>query len=301
MNIRRTLPLMLAPLLMIAAVACGDDDDSAGSSTNVTVGSSNFPESDLLAQIYGQALAANGFQVKYQPGIGAREVYYKAIVNGEIDLVPEFTNSILSYVIKSKDPSKSPTATNVDEQINELGKELPDTLEVLTPSTAEDKDVIACTADAAKEYNLTDFTSLAKASKDITIAGQPEFKTRSPMGLVGLKDNYGAEFKEFKPLAVAAVADALKAKQVDCGNLFSTMSVITTGGFKVLDDDKHTVRNEAVLPLVRKSAVSDKMKSTLDNIDKQLNTDVLRALMVKIEVDGAAPDVVAKEWLASLK
>jgi osmoprotectant transport system substrate-binding protein len=300
-NIRRTLPLLLVPILAVAAVACGDDDDSAGGSTNVTVGSSNFPESDLLAQIYGQALAANGFQVKYQPGIGAREVYYKAINNGEIDLVPEFTNSLLSYVIKSKDPSKAPTATNVDQQLTELGKELPDTLEVLTPSTAEDKDVIACTADAAKQYDLTDFTSLAKASKNITIAGQPEFKTRSPMGLVGLKDNYGAEFKEFKPLAVAAVGDALKSKKVDCGDLFSTMSVITTGGFKVLDDDKHTAANEAVLPLVRKQVVSDKMTSTLDNINKQLNTDVLRALMVKIEVEKAAPDVVAKDWLASLK
>jgi osmoprotectant transport system substrate-binding protein len=300
-NIRRTLPLLLVPMLAIAAVACGDDDDSAGSSTNVTVGSSNFPESDLLAQIYGQALAANGFDVKYQLGIGAREVYYKAISNGEIDLVPEFTNSILSYVIKSKDPSKSPTAKEIDEQVTELGKELPDTLEVLTPSTAEDKDVIACTADAAKEYDLTNLTSLGKASKDITIAAPPEFKTRSPMGLVGLKDNYGAEFKEFKPLAVAAVADALKAKQVDCGNLFSTMSVITTGGFTILDDDKNTATHEAVLPLVRKAAVSDKMKSTLENINKQLNTEVLKALMVKIEVDGAAPDVVAKEWLASLK
>jgi osmoprotectant transport system substrate-binding protein len=300
-NIRRTLPLLLVPILAVAAVACGDDDDSAGSSTNVTVGSANFPESDLIAQIYGQALAKNGFQVKYKPGIGDRTVYYKAIANGEIDLVPEYTNSLLSYVIHAKDPNRSPTAKNVDEQVTELGKELPDTLEVLPPSTAEDKDVIACTADAAKEYNLTDLTSLGKASKDITIAAQPEFKTRTPFGLVGFKDIYGAEFKEFKPLAVAAVADALKAKQVDCGNLFSTMSVITTGGFKILDDDKHTVPNEAVLPLVRKSAVSDKMKSTLENINKQLNTDVLKALMVKIEVDGAAPDVVAKEWLASLK
>ncbi len=300
MNFRRTLPLLLAPLLAIAAVACGDDDDSAGS-TNITVGSADFPESQLLAQIYGQALAANGFQVKYQMAIGAREVYYKAIDKGEIDLVPEYTNSLLSYVLRLKDPNALPTAKNVDEQISALGKALPSTLEVLTPSTAEDKDVIACTADAAKKYNLTDLTSLGKASKDITIAAPPEFKTRSPFGLVGFKQIYGAEFKEFKPLTVTAVADALAAKQVDCGNLFSTLSVITTGGFTVLEDDKHTVQNEAVLPLVRKAAVTDKLKSTLDNIDKQLNTDVLKQLMVKIEVDGAAPDVVAKDWLASLK
>jgi osmoprotectant transport system substrate-binding protein len=272
-----------------------------GAGGKVVVGSADFPESQLLAQIYGQALDGAGFDVSYQMSIGAREVYFKAITNGEIDLVPEYTNSLLSYVLRLKDPKALPTAKNVDEQITALGQALPDTLQVLTPSTAEDKDVIACTADAAKQYNLTDLSSLAKASKNITIGGPPEFETRSPFGIAGFKQIYGAEFKKFVPLAAPAVADALSAKQIDCGNLFSTMSVITTGGFVTLEDDKGTVPNEAVLPLVRKAVVTPEMEAALANINKQLNTDVLKQLMVKVEVDAAAPDVVAKQWLSSLQ
>jgi osmoprotectant transport system substrate-binding protein len=325
-NIRRTIPLLLAPILVLAA-ACGDDDDSSattaaavttvagatpttatGASTptsgdvggKVIVGSADFPESQLIAQIYGQALAKAGFEVDYQLGIGAREVYYKAIESGEIDLVPEYTNSLLSFVLRLKDPNALPKATNVEEQLNELAAALPPTLEVLTPSTAEDKDVIACTKEAADKYSLTDLSSLGKAAKDITIGGPPEFETRSPFGIAGFKQIYNADFKSFVPLQVSAVADALKAGQIDCGNLFSTMSVITTGGFVTLEDDKNTVPNEAVLPLVRKDIVTDQLESTLDGINEGLDTEKLKAMMVKVEVDAAAPDVVAKEYLDSL-
>ena len=322
MNVRRALPLLLAPLLVLAA-ACGDDDDDASTATTagagetttaaagsaptsgaggaIVVGSADFPENQLLAQIYGQALATAGFDVDYQMSIGSREVYFKAIEAGEIDLLPEYTNSLLSFVLRRDDPNALPAATTVDEQVTELGTALPEGLEVLTPATAESKDVIACTKEAAEEHDLTDLSSLAAASQDIVIAAPPEFETRSPFGLEGFKQLYGAEFEEFTPLPVSAVGDALAAGQVDCGNLFSNMSIITTGGFVTLEDDKNTVPFEAVLPLVRTAVVDAELTSTLDNISRQLDTDVLKELMVKVEVDAAAPDVVAKDWLASLQ
>jgi osmoprotectant transport system substrate-binding protein len=353
-NLRRTVPLVLAPLLLVIAAACGGDDDDSASATTaapattaagasvttagstsgtsgstaataastaataagattpavtggtgtggkIVVGSADFPESQLLAQIYGQALDGAGFDVSYQMAIGAREVYFKAIDNGEIDLVPEYTNSLLSFVLRLKDPNALPTAKNVDEQITALGDALPDGLEVLTPSTAEDKDTIVCTADAAQAHNLTDLASLAAASKDITIGAQPEFETRSPYGLAGFKQIYGAEFKKFVPLTFAAIVDALKAEQIDCGNLTSTSSAITTNGFVALTDEKGLVPNEAVLPLVRTDVVTPEMEAALANVNKQLNTEVLKQLMVKVEVDAAAPDVVAQQWLSSLE
>ena len=338
MNMRRTIPLVLVPLLVLAA-ACGDDDDDAvsdgttpaateaptdtdapegtaaetttggtaatddtagGGGGAITVGSADFPESQLLAQIYGQALAAAGFDVDFQMAIGAREIYFGAIADGEIDLVPEYTNSLLSFVIRQSDPNALPEATNVEEQVAELGEVLPDGLEVLTPSTAEDKDVIVCTSEVAEEFGLTNLTELGEASANITIGAPPEFETRSPFGLVGFEEIYGATFEEFVPLDVGAVADALAAGEIDCGNLFSTMSVITTEGFVALEDDKGAVPNEAVLPLVRSEVVDETLTATLDNVNRQLDTETLKELMVQVEVDAAAPDVVAQEWLASL-
>ncbi|HEU4841445.1 MAG TPA: glycine betaine ABC transporter substrate-binding protein, partial [Ilumatobacteraceae bacterium] len=174
MNIRRSLPLLIAPLLVLAA-ACGDDDDDAtttdaaatagseatattsasadeGTATTaattetdsseasgntssgtvgpITVGSANFPESQLLAQIYGQAIEAAGYDVSYELGIGAREVYFAAIESGEVGLVPEYTNSLLSFVVKRDDPNATIEATNVEEQLAALDEALPDGLEV---------------------------------------------------------------------------------------------------------------------------------------------------------------------------
>ncbi|MET0143993.1 MAG: ABC transporter substrate-binding protein [Ilumatobacteraceae bacterium] len=319
MNIRRTIPLVLVPLLVLAA-ACGDDDDDTDSGTAastpagteapagtdgaaggaITVGSANFPESQLLAQIYGQALATAGFDVSYQPDIGAREIYLAAVESGEVDVMPEYTGALLAEYVRRADPDAVPTATNVDEQIAELGEVLPDGLEVLTPSAAEDKDVIVCTSDAAEEYGLTNLTELAAAAPNITIGGPPEFETRAPFGIAGFRDILGAEFKEFVPLEIGAVADALAAGQIDCGNLFSTNSVISTAGFVPLEDDQGLVPNEAVVPLVRTDIATDELVATLDDISSQLDTEILTGLMVKIEVDASAPDVVATEWLASL-
>ena len=346
MNIRRSLPLLIAPLLVLAA-ACGDDDDdatttdapaattagseatattsassddatattaagepgsteaagdtSSGTVGPITVGSANFPESQLLAQIYGQAIEAAGYDVSYELGIGSREVYFAAIESGEVGLVPEYTNSLLSFVVKRDDPNATIEATNVEEQIAALGEALPDGLEVLTPSTAEDKDVIVCTAEAAEEHGLTNLSDLGANSADIVLGAPPEFETRSPFGLVGFQEIYGAtEFEDFIPLDPGAVGDALAAGQIDCGNLFSTDPIITTSGWVALDDDKNTVPNEAVLPLVRSEFVTPELVEALDAVNAALDTEGLKALVVKVTTDAEAPDVVAQEWLASL-
>ncbi len=327
MNMRRTIPLVLAPLLVLAAAACGDDNNdvdsgsaattpatsggteasaastpsSGGAGGAIVVGSANFPESQLLAQIYGQALATAGFDVDYQLDIGAREVYLAAIESGEVDLLPEYTNSLLSFLVIQDDPKALPTATNVDEQLTELATVLPEGLEVLTPSTAENRDVIVCTQDVADEYGLATLSDLGENASNITIGAPPEFEERAPFGLAGFEEEFGAEFKEFVPLEIGApIADALSGGQIDCGNLFSTDPVITTSGFVSLEDDKGLVTNEAVLPLVRTEVVTDALTATLDDINAQLDTDVLKELMVKVGADAEAPDVVAKEWLDSL-
>ena len=125
----------------------------------------------MLAQIYGQALEAAGFDVSYEPGIGSREAYLGAIESGEIGLFPEYTGSLLAFI--SDEP---PTAGNVDEQVEALGEALPEGLEVLTPSSAEDKDTIVCTEEVVEEFGLTDLSSLFENSDNITLGAPPEFE-----------------------------------------------------------------------------------------------------------------------------
>jgi osmoprotectant transport system substrate-binding protein len=267
----------------------------AGEPGAITVGSANFPESELLAQIYGQALEAAGFDVSYELGIGAREAYLGAVEGGEVGLVPEYTGSLLAFI--SDEP---PTATNVEEQITAIGEELPEGLEVLTPSSAEDKDTIVCTQQVVDEFSLTDLSSLFENSADITLGAPPEFETRSPFGLAGFSEIYDAEFAEFVPLAPGDIPAALEAGEIDCGNIFSTDPAIETGGFVALEDDQTIVPNEAVLPLVRSELVTPEMTAALDEVNAALDTETLTSLLAQVVNDQLGADVVAAEFLESL-
>ncbi|QQS23618.1 MAG: ABC transporter substrate-binding protein [Actinomycetota bacterium] len=280
--------------------ACGGDDGGGGEGAEaVTVGSANFPESQLLAEIYAQALEAADVSVERNLNTGSREAYFGAIEAGEIDLLPEYTNSLLSFVLRIADPEATPSATSVDEQVTALGEALPESLKVLTPSTAEDKDVIVCRADIAEGLGITNLSELAAVADQITLGAPPEFEQRSPFGLAGFRDLLDAEFAEFVPLAPGEVADALKGEAIDCGNLFSTMSVITTEGFVALEDDQTLVPNEAVLPLIRVDAASDEVVEALDAVSASLTTDKLKAMMVEVEVEAADPADVAADYLAA--
>jgi osmoprotectant transport system substrate-binding protein len=279
----------------------GSTGGAGGDGGTITVGSADFSESVVLAEIYAKALEDAGFKVERKLNIGSREVYYKAIDTGEIDLVPEYTNSLLTFVLRQDDPNATADAVTVPDQIAALADALPDNLEVLEPSTAEDKDVIVCTSAVAEKYKLTNLTELGAVADQIKLGAPPEFESRSPFGIAGFKQLLGAkDFKEFVPLRGAAIADALKSGAIDCGNIFSTLPVITTEGFVALEDDKNLVPHEAVLPLISSEAATDDVTDVLNQISTGLTTDVLKELLVKTDVDAVAPAEVAKEYVESL-
>jgi osmoprotectant transport system substrate-binding protein len=305
---RTRLAAAVAVLVLVAA-ACGDDDDDsaandgaaagdlAGQSLNV--GSANFPESVLLAEIYAGALEADGADVTVTPNIGSREVYYAAIENGEIDLLPEYTNSLLSFVLRQDDPNATPQAGNVEEQVAELKDALPDNLTVLTPSTAEDKDVIVCNQETIDKYGFSDLSGLAKVSGDVTLGGPPEFAERSPFGIPGFQQFYGAEFAKFVPLEIGPpIVDALKANAINCGNLFSTDAAITQNNLTSLEDDKNIVPNEAVLPLINVDKATPEVTAVLDDVSAALDTEGLTELNSQVQAEGLAESEVAAQWLA---
>jgi osmoprotectant transport system substrate-binding protein len=309
---KRTRLFAAVAVLALVAGACGDDDDSATgddatgddaagdlSGQSLTVGSANFPESVLLAEIYAGALEAQGAEVTVEPNIGSREVYYPAIETGEIDLLPEYTNSLLSFVLRQDDPEATPEATNVEEQLAELEDVLPDNLTVLTPSTAEDKDVIVCNQETIDQYGFTDLSGLGEVSGEITLGGPPEFAERSPFGIPGFQEFYGAEFAEFVPLEIGPpIVDALNANAINCGNLFSTDAAITENDLTALEDDMNIVPNEAVLPLISVEKATPEVTSVLDEVSAALDTEGLTELNFQVQAEGLAESEVAAQWLA---
>jgi osmoprotectant transport system substrate-binding protein len=293
---------MSAALLAVAVLgfaACGSSGSKNSSSSSATVGSANFPENVLLMQIYGQALAAKGINVSYKPNVGSREVLLQALQKGDVTITPEYTNSLLTYILKQK--NQTPTAKNVQEQIDALKKDLPSSLTVLNASTAEDKDVIVCNKDTIDKYGFKTLSDLAAKSSEIVIGGPPEFQTRGGLGLKGLESNYGAKFKSFKALDESGpvTVAALKNNTVNCGDIFSTDPSISANNFTSLTDDKNIVPNEAVLPLAAKTAADNKkIADQLNAVSAKLDTPGLEQLVAKVVTDKADPAQVAKDWLS---
>jgi len=174
---RITLTIATAAALMTTA-ACGNsggDPLSTKSSSSsggagaggITVGSADFPESALLAEIYAGALKAKGVKVSTKLNIGAREVYIPALQDGSIDLIPEYTGVLAQYF------DKNAKATDADGVYTELKAAVPSTLMVLDKSAAEDKDHLVMNKSKADQLGFKSIAYLQCKSKDLVVAGPP--------------------------------------------------------------------------------------------------------------------------------
>lgn len=293
----RHLALVLAVTASLTACA-GDPTKQApgggGDSGTITVGSAAFPESEIIAEIYAQALEAEGITVRKQLNIGAREVYIPALKNGEIDLIPEYTGNLLTYL----DPKA--TATAPAEVTAALVKAVPDDLGVLSPAPAEDKDSLNVTAAFAKEHGLKTIGDLAKID-GLRLAANPEFKQRA-YGIPGLEKVYGIKGIEFTPISDGggpATVKALVSGKVDVADIYSTTPSIRANKLVTLEDPKNLIAAQNVVPLIRKDKVTDDVVRALDAVSAALTTDQLLALNEANQGDDKkAPAVLAKEWLA---
>jgi osmoprotectant transport system substrate-binding protein len=304
---------LLARTMAVAAAAClaltacggggnplanggsGAAPSGSASSPTIVVGSANFTENQILAEIYAQALTAKGVNVTKKLSIGSREAYFPGLQDGSIDLIPEYTGVLLQYL------NKSATESTPDDVYSALQKALPSTLTVLDKSAAEDKDAIVVSKDTATKYNATSIADLASHCGEITFGGPPEFKTR-PDGIPGLVKNYNCTFKDYKaldaggPLTVAA----LKNNDVQAADIFTTDASIVANNFVVLQDPKNNFAAQNVVPLINKSKVNDTVSQTLNAVSAKLTTDELTKLNAEASSDAKPnPETVAKNWLSA--
>jgi osmoprotectant transport system substrate-binding protein len=296
-----TLTIATVAALM-ATAACGNsggdplatDSSSSGggAATTIKVGSADFPESALLAEIYAGALEAKGVKVEKKLNIGAREAYIPALQDGSIDLIPEYTGVLSQYF------NKNAKATDSEGVYTELKASLPATLTVLDKSAAEDKDALVMKKSKADELGVKSIADLAGKAGQLTVGGPPEWKTRMT-GLPGFKAIYGLEFKTFRPLDAGGplTLAALKNGQIDAGDLFTTDPSIAANDLVALEDPKSMYAAQNVVPLITKSKSNPTIEGALNAVSAKLDTATLSALLKEVVVDKKDADVVAKEYL----
>lgn len=295
--VRSTVAMLACATLTLTACGGGDDplaSDSGGGEEggSVTVGSANFPEAVLLGEMYAQALEAKDVEVQRNLNIGAREAYIKAIEDGSVDLLPEYTGNLLLFY------EKSSSETDEQKVYDQLQDALPKELTALEMSEAVDEDAVVVTQETAKKYDLESIEDLEPVADQLVVGGSPEFRERQA-GLRGLEDVYGLEFADFKTLDVAGPLsiEALKTGEVDVTQLFTTQSAIEANNFVVLDDPKNIAIPQNVVPLIRSDALNDDIEQTLNAVSAELTTDELAGLVKRLEIDKDSPVNVAADYL----
>jgi osmoprotectant transport system substrate-binding protein len=273
----------------------GGSTGGASNGTSVVVGSANFPEDEVLAEIYSLALQAKGIKVTEKFNIGAREVYYPEVVKGAVTIIPEYNGALLADEV---DPSS--TATTTDEVNAALDAKLPSSVEILDSSSAQDKDSVTVTQATAQRDHLTSISDLSKYASSMVIGGPPEFQTRQE-GLVGLVSLYGLHFKSFDALDESGPITfaALQNGKVQAADVFTTTPQIITDHFVSLADPKSLFAAQNVTPLVYKKGVNSTVVDTLNAISAKLTTTALTQMDEALSVQHASYQQVASGFLSA--
>jgi osmoprotectant transport system substrate-binding protein len=303
---------LLGLVLLAACGSSGSSKDTGGAKTSappagntsaastalpadpgsVTIGSAAFPESELLADIYGDAMAAKGVKVNKKLNIGERGVYIAALKDGSIGAVPEYTGSILAYL------DNATTAKSPDEVYAALkDKAAAGGFAVGNFAAAQDSDTITVTKATADKYKLTSIADLKDVASKLTLGAPAQFKTRAD-GVPALKSVYGVEFGRFKPTQAGGTVtvNALKNGGIDAADIFSTDPAIAANGFVSLQDPKSMFAAQNIVPLFAQKVLTQPMKDACDAVSAKLDTKTLAGLVAQVG-GGKSADDVAKAWL----
>lgn len=302
--IAMALPILLTGLLAACSSSSKHSSTSpttsgsssattAASAGSLTVGSADFTESTLLADIYADALQAKGVSISKKLNIGERSVYWKAMQDGSINFFPEYNGSILYFL----DPSA--TAKSTSAVTAALAPVLGSSLTALNAAPAQDSDTITVTKGTAEKDHLNSIADLAPVASHLTFGAPAAFQTR-PDGIPALERVYGVKFGHFTALSAGGTVTvtALKDGTIDAGDIFSTDPSFAADGFVALADPKNMFAAQNVTPIVATAKLTPTIKDAVNAVSSKLTTPILAQL--DAQVGTGDPDAVAKKWLASV-
>jgi osmoprotectant transport system substrate-binding protein len=298
------------PLIIVAGLAalllsagCGGADRTQVEPRDPAVlrlASFDFPENRMLAELYGEHLRQAGFRVEVLSGLGTREVVAPALQQGLVDLVIDYTGSLLDYAGGSAAQTHgTPEAvrTALADRLSGRG------LSVLRSAPAEDANGFAVRTAFARDNGLTRLSDLRALAGRLTFGGPPECPKRRYC-LQGLQATYGLNFTAFRPqLTREATATALETGEIDVGLLETTYGRLVDRAVTLLTDDRALQPRENVVPIVRTEVVRShgaRLTDALDRLSARLDTIDLIRLNQSGAVDPRSPADVAAAYLSNL-
>lgn len=294
---RSVLAVLLSGLCVLAA--CGSEPPPAdpGRDGTVRFASYDFPENQILTELYAEAARRSGVPVSVQHGIGTREVVFPALQQGVVDVVVDYVGTATAFA--------RPGTTRLERTTAELHAALRLTLgarriSVLTPARAEDQNGFAVATAFAARYDVGRLSDLAPLAPDLVFGGPPECPDR-PFCLPGLREVYGLRFGAVRSMpSRAATVEALLAGDIDVGLLETTDARLAVAPVMLLLDDRGLQPHENVVPLVRTEILDARLRKALERVSQNLTTGDLMQLNRVVEMEGLSPAEAAARWWASV-
>jgi len=293
-------------IAVVAIAACSSDKKATttGSSSSssssapkptVTIGAQDFGESEILAEIYKQGLTAKGFTVNTQKLGGFRDLEVKAFDGGTINFAPEYAASMLEFL----NGKKGQATSDATETVGLLKPQL-DTkgLAALDVTDAVDTNALVMTKAKADQLGIKSLSDLAAKGASLKLGGPSDCETNA-FCIPGLKKVYNLDLSgSFQALETSAVAPALDAGSIDIALLFSTDGRIKANNYVLLEDDKHMLAADNVIPVMKKDLASNSdLASAVNAIGKKITTDALIDMNKRFDVDKEDAAVIAKDFL----
>lgn len=299
--VRRSL-LAVAALSALALTGCGSSDplggaessattDGGGSGEAIVIGSQQYYSNEIIAELYAQALEAEGYTVEREYQIGQREVYLPELESGAIDLLPEYGGNLLQYY------DAEATATTAEEIQEALGEVLPEGLRALPHAEATDQDSYNVTREFAEEHSLSSLADLQNVDQELQVAANSEFETR-PYGPEGLSEVYGVDVTVVPvedsggPLTVKALVDG----DVQLADIYSADPSIETEDLVTLEDPENLILPQHVTPIASED-VDEEAAAVIEEVNAQLTADELIGLNRQSVQDQASSADLASAWL----
>jgi osmoprotectant transport system substrate-binding protein len=263
----------------------------------IRIGSFDFSESQVLAEIYAGAMDDSGFTVARVPAGGPREIMQPALQQDLVDFLPEYLGTSVNFTTLGREAvPQDPSAARkiLVQALRDKG------ISVLEYAPAEDVNEVVVLRSTAEEHDLKKISDLAAIDDELVFGGPPECVSRDTC-LLGLEDKYGLDFESFVPLDPGGplTVSALEGREVDVAVMFSTSPALTELDFTTLEDDRALQPPENIVP-VMKSGVLEKhegLDSVIDSVSSKLSTAELRRLNGLVESETLSPAEAARQWL----
>jgi len=317
---RALLAALAALAIALGVAACGDSDDSTTSSSTgggeaagaiqsnpengkvtLTIGSKNFPEQEILGEIYAQALSAAGYKVKSALNLGSETVALKSLKTGQISGYPEYASTALTSFFGLEPEEVPADAAEAWEKANaEFEKE---GLEAFEPTPFASANAVGTTKETADKYGLKTVSDLEGVSEELSLYGSPECRQRIDC-LAGLEKLYGLKFESFTPVDIGLRYTVLDKGQADLSILFTTDPQLSAEADKyvILEDDKKVFPAGNVIFVTDKAVAEEAgpdFEETILKVQEGLTLEVVQELDARVELEKETPKEAAQAYLES--